>query len=92
MSSQIRSPSALGLSTQAVMPSAAEIAEIERQARVMRSRAIGQMFRRAAKGVSRALWRAQQREYASFLARATDHADLERRMRSLHQTPRPLAG
>ncbi len=92
MSSENRSSSATDLGSLAVMPTAAEIAEIERQARVMRSRAIGQMLRRAAKSVSRALWRAQQREYASFLARATDHADLERRMRSLHQTPRPLAG
>jgi len=92
MSTEIRSSEATGLGTLRAMPSAAEIAQIEHQARVMRAQAIGQIVRGIKDSISRALWRAQQREYASFLARATDHADLERRMKSLNQNPRPLAG
>ncbi|MGE0875394.1 MAG: RSP_7527 family protein [Burkholderiales bacterium] len=92
MSSENRISAAASQGTLRVMPTPAEIAEIERQARAMRGEAISQMFRSARDSISRALWRAQQREYASFLARATDHADLERRMKSLNQIPRPLAG
>lgn len=92
MSNENRSSDAASRGTLRVLPTPAEIAEIERQARALRAQAIGQIFRGIKGGISRALWRAQQREYASFLARATDHADLERRMKSLNQIPRPLAG
>jgi len=70
----------------------AQLDAIERQARAMRGQAIGELIQRFTNWVERAVWQARQREYASFLARATDHADLERRMRSLHQPTGPLAG
>jgi len=70
----------------------AELDAVERNARIMRSQVIGELIQRFARWVERLTWQARQREYASFLARATDHADLERRMRSLHQPSRTLAG
>lgn len=70
----------------------AQLELIERQARAMRGQAIGELIERFTTWVERAVWRARQRDYASFLSRATDHADLERRMKSLHQPSGPLAG
>ncbi len=57
---------------------------IERNARHLRSRTIGDLLERAANWLEHAVWRARQREIAAILSQATDHADLERRMKSLH--------
>jgi hypothetical protein len=69
-----------------------QLEAIERQARTLRSQAVGELIQDFMNWVERAIWQARQRDYASFLSRATDHADLERRMRVLHQPTRPLAG
>lgn len=56
---------------------------IEREARELRARVIGVMFRRMGRAIERALWRARQRDLEKYLAKAVDQADLERRMRDL---------
>lgn len=57
---------------------------IERNARALRSQTIGNLLERAANWLEHAVWRARQRDITEILSRATDHADLERRMKSLH--------
>ena len=65
---------------------------IERDARALRGQAIGQLLERFFNWMEKAAWQARQRDTASFLSRATDHADLERRMKSLHNATPVHAG
>lgn len=66
--------------------------EIERDARELRARVIGLMFRRMGRAIERALWRARQRDVEKYLAKAVDHADLERRMREIEYGRERLGG
>jgi len=65
---------------------------IERDARAMRGQAIGQLLERFFNWMERSAWRARQRDTARFLSGAIDHADLERRIKSLHNATRMHAG
>lgn len=56
----------------------------QRNAKAMRARAVSGYFHRFGDWLERLVWRARQRDMAAYLSGATDHADLERRMRSLH--------
>jgi len=56
---------------------------IERDARELRARVIALMFRRIGRAIERAAWRARQRDIEKYLAKSSDHADLERRIRDL---------
>jgi hypothetical protein len=58
---------------------------IEREARAMRARVVALMFRRIGRAIERAVWRARQRDIEKYLAKSSDLADLERRMRELEQ-------
>ena len=60
-----------------------DLMAIERDARELRARVIGLMFRRIGRAIERALWRTRQRDLEKYLSRAVDHADLERRMREI---------
>ena len=75
-----------------ITPDLVTLQAIERKARALRSQAIGRLIQDLMHWAERTIWQARQRDYASFLSRATDHADLERRMKTLHQPTRPLAG
>jgi len=66
--------------------------EIEHDARELRARVIGLMFRRMGRAIERALWRSRQRDVEKYLAKAVDHADLERRMRELEYGRDRLGG
>lgn len=66
--------------------------KIERDARAMRSQAVGNLLERFANWIEHTAWQARQREVANFLSGATDHADLERRMKSLEGSTRVHAG
>lgn len=71
----------------------ADIMAIEREARAMRARVIGLMFRRIGRAIERAFWRMRQRDIEKYLAKSSDLADLERRIRGLEQGRGPgLAG
>lgn len=63
----------------------AELEAIERKARALRANVIAQLLKDFGNWVERSVWRARQRDYVRELSRASDHADLERRMKSLHQ-------
>lgn len=65
---------------------------IERDARAMRGQAVGELLERFFRWIERAAWQARQRDTAAFLSRATDHADLERRMQSLSNATRLQPG
>ena len=65
---------------------------IEREARQLRSRTVWNYLERFANWVEHAVWKARQRDVAAFLSRATDHADLERRMKALDRGARASAG
>jgi Protein of unknown function (DUF3563) len=58
---------------------------IEREARALRARVAGLMFRRMGRAIERAVWRARQRDIEKYLAKSSDLADLERRMREIEQ-------
>jgi hypothetical protein len=62
-----------------------DIMAIEREARAMRARVLALMLRRIGRAFERAVWRARQRDVENYLARSSDLADLERRMRQLEQ-------
>ena len=57
---------------------------IEQNARAMRSQTVSLLLERFANWVEHRVWRARQRDIAAILSQATDHADLERRMKALH--------
>jgi hypothetical protein len=63
-----------------------DILDIERRARELRAKAIGDLFSRFFRAIEHSLWRAQQRDMEDYLAQATDNADLERRMRNLERS------
>jgi Protein of unknown function (DUF3563) len=65
---------------------------IERDARELRARVIGLMFRRIGRAIERAFWRMRQRDLEKYLAKSTDLADLERRMRDLEHGRGPGVG
>lgn len=67
------------------LPGAETLHIIEREARELRARTIWMYLERFANWVEHAVWKARQRDVARFLSRATDHADLERRMKALDQ-------
>jgi len=65
---------------------------IERDARELRARVIALMFRRIGRAIERAAWRARQRDIERYLAKSSDHADLERRIRELEYGRGPGLG
>lgn len=76
-------------------PISADIAKldaIEREARALRGKVLGELVQRFFNWAERTAWKARQRDYTTALSRATDHADLERRMKALHQPTATLAG
>jgi hypothetical protein len=62
-----------------------DIMAIEREARAMRARVVALMFRQVGRAIERAVWRARQRDVEKYLAKSSDLADLERRMREIEQ-------
>ena len=66
--------------------SRADLWEIERRAREMRAQAIADLFARLFRAIDSWLWRIQQRDVERYLSKATDHADLERRLRELERS------
>ena len=58
---------------------------IEREARQMRARALTLMFRRIGRAIERAAWRLRERDIERYLAKSSDLADLERRIRDLER-------
>lgn len=64
-----------------------DVHAIEREARAMRAEAIAGLFRKLWTAIERAMWRSQQRDLEAYLSKATDAADLERRMRALERAP-----
>jgi Protein of unknown function (DUF3563) len=62
-----------------------DIMAVEREARALRARVLGLMFRRIGRAIERAVWRARQRDVEKYLAKSSDLADLERRMREIEQ-------
>jgi hypothetical protein len=73
-----------GFTRQMPMLDPAMLEALERNARVMRSHAVADLFHRFGDWLEQLVWRARQRDLAAYLSQATDHADLERRMRALH--------
>ena len=66
-----------------LLPRVETLETIEREARQLRARTVWMYLERFANWVEHAVWKARQRDVARFLSRATDHADLERRMKAL---------
>lgn len=62
-----------------------DIMAIERDARELRARVIGLMFRRIGRSIERTFWRMRQRDVEKYLSKSSDLADLERRIRELEQ-------
>jgi hypothetical protein len=77
-----------GLVRQLPMLDPAALEALDRNARRMRSEAMADLFHRFADWLERITWRARQRDLAGYLSQATDHADLERRMRDLRHAGR----
>ena len=69
-----------------------QMTAIEREARQMRARVIAVLFRRAGRAIERAFWRVRQRDIEKYLAKSSDHADLERRIRDLERGRGPRLG
>lgn len=69
-----------------------DIIAIEREARAMRARVFAVMIRRAWRGIERAFWRMRQRDIEKYLAKSSNLADLERRIRGLEQGRGPGFG
>jgi len=72
-----------GLIRRGYLPDAAALDKIERDARAMRAHAVRGAFERFASWIEQKVWQARQRDLANALSKATDHADLERRMKAL---------
>jgi hypothetical protein len=61
---------------------------IELQARALRREAIASMFRRLIGWIETKLQNAERRDVEAYLAQATDHADLERRLKEVERKNR----
>jgi len=63
----------------------ADLRAIEQHARALRRDAVAAFFRRALEWFEAKLRNAQRRDVEDYLAQATDHADLERRLRDVER-------
>ena len=72
-----------------IRPGPADLDAIERQARALRAHAMAGLFarliERLANWIERGARRSRQRSVEQFLAQATDHADLEHRIKRLER-------
>lgn len=62
-----------------------DVMAIEREARRMRAEVLAGMIRRLGGAIQRAVWRLRQRDIEQYLAKSSDHVDLERRIRDLER-------
>jgi hypothetical protein len=62
-----------------------DVRAIEQRARALRRAAIAGLLRRLANWIENKLQNGRRRDVEAYLAQATDHADLERRLREVER-------
>jgi hypothetical protein len=62
-----------------------DLQAVEQRARALRRETIARLFRRLGQWIETKLRNGKQRDVEAYLAKATDHADLERRLREVER-------